>query len=531
MQVILSGHSIDIQYIKDLKAGRLRQDATITPETISAAYARISRYPEPVPALRAKARQDVEKARKSNRIIVFQMGHHSVAEHVQLNFDILGISRLALEALEDSRLCSYTEKSQRYITLEGDYVVPDELDEVQRRLLHTTVNRQVQFYREAFAVLHDYQMRLHPEMSRSKRERDVVEGWAKEDARYCLALATEAQLGFSANARNVEYIIRKLRYHELAEVRTLSHLLFDAASEVAPSLIVLSDPEKFYGAFGRRVSDDYYRYFYRKSPTINSVCKDLMPLGSSDGLLRSGRFGYVKLVDYTPEPDVKIAAALVASSSSSCIDACLGEVRRLREQSPDKFKELVLSPFEHACEYDPAPREFEFASFTFEAVISASCFAQLKRHRMMSILKQNYDPSYGITIPASIEETGLDKGLAEVAEASEESFYRVEKTRGTGVASYFLTNGHRRRVVVNCNLRQLYHMARLRMDPHAQWDIRLLTSSMVELAGCVCPVASALACGKGGYGEKKAAIFGARGVEVQSAGALKYAELPEQEEK
>ena len=40
-----------------------------------------------------------------------------------LVFDILGCSRLAIEALEWHRLCSYTEKSQRYITLDGDFVV------------------------------------------------------------------------------------------------------------------------------------------------------------------------------------------------------------------------------------------------------------------------------------------------------------------------------------------------------------------------------------------------------------------------
>ena len=40
----------------------------------------ISRYPEPVPELREKAREEVESARKSNRTIVFGLGHHSVAD-------------------------------------------------------------------------------------------------------------------------------------------------------------------------------------------------------------------------------------------------------------------------------------------------------------------------------------------------------------------------------------------------------------------------------------------------------------------
>ena len=35
--------------------------------------------------------------------------------------------------------------------------------------------------------------------------------------------------------------------------------------------------------------------------------------------------------------------------------------------------------------YDAAPREFEHVGLTFELVISATCFAQVKRHRMATI--------------------------------------------------------------------------------------------------------------------------------------------------
>lgn len=46
------------------------------------------------------------------------MGHSSIAEHAVFNLDILGVSRLAVETIERFRLCSYTEKSQRYVRLE-----------------------------------------------------------------------------------------------------------------------------------------------------------------------------------------------------------------------------------------------------------------------------------------------------------------------------------------------------------------------------------------------------------------------------
>ena len=121
MKVVLAGYNIDKEVIDDLKRHSPPRD-DVTPETLSASYARISRDPRPADKLRAVARREVERARRSNRTIIFKMGHHSVAEHAVFNFDIIGISRLALEEIEKFRLCSYTEKSQRYIMLGDDFV-------------------------------------------------------------------------------------------------------------------------------------------------------------------------------------------------------------------------------------------------------------------------------------------------------------------------------------------------------------------------------------------------------------------------
>ena len=69
---------------------------------MSSSYARISRDKRDIGEIRADARKDVEKARNSNKNIVFGMCHHSVAEHVKVNLDVLRLSRLAVEALEEA---------------------------------------------------------------------------------------------------------------------------------------------------------------------------------------------------------------------------------------------------------------------------------------------------------------------------------------------------------------------------------------------------------------------------------------------
>jgi len=498
LQVILAGHTLDRELVRALRAGELPAEAEPTPETISAAYARISRAPEPVPELRAQARRDVAAARRSNRTIVFRMGHHSVAEHVLLNFDVLGVSRLALEALEDARLCSYTEKSQRYVTFGGEHVVPQEFDAADREHFERLVGEQVAFYRKAFERLHEWQRRRHPELRRTKLGQETVEGWAKEDARYALGLATETQLGFSANARNVEYVIRKLRYHPLAEVRGLSRALFDAASEVAPSLIILSDPERFREAFGREVSDAFLR---RGRETIERLGREAMagaPAVATEGRPRDGD---VTLVDGTPEPDVAVAAALLHAASGRPWSDCRERARALGETGRSA---LVREALADLSEFDAVPREFEHAWFTMEAVLSAACYGQLKRHRMMTMTPQAYDPGLGITVPEAVSEVGLEGELRALADRSANAWARLV-SRHPRAADYVLLNAHRRRVLVTLNLREVYHVARLRMDRHAQWDIRRVVGSIVALACRVAPAAAALACGKDEYAARRAA--------------------------
>jgi len=56
--------------------------------------------------------------------------------------------------------------------------------------------------------------------------------------------------------------------------------------------------------------------------------------------------------------------------------------------------------------HDSVWREFETVQFVFEIVLSASCYAQLKRHRIATLLSQPYDPGLGISIPKHLSGRG-----------------------------------------------------------------------------------------------------------------------------
>jgi flavin-dependent thymidylate synthase len=487
MRVVLAGYNVDRDVLDELKK-KSPERLDVTPETLSASYARISRDPRPADELRRSARAEVEKARRSNQTIIFKMGHHSVAEHAVFNFDLIGLSRLAIEAVERFRLCSFTEKSQRYITLGDDFVVPEEIVSAGRRdLFVAAVRSQNAFYHKLYGKLKPHVFGRHPGLAALSKNHMLLDGWAKEDARYAVSLATEGQLGLTVNARNLELMIRRFAAHSLAEVRELGRRLYELARDVAPSIILFAEATDF---DARTYSD-----FAAASAEIEG--------GPAEGAgppapAKARRLGdaEVRLVDRTEDGDVRILAALRHSVSGETYPECLSVIRALGRGGRAS---LVKKAFEYMEFYDVPLREFEYADLTFELAVSASCFAQLKRHRMATLTAQDYDPALGVTVPPSIVDVGLKKEFKAIVDETNAVHAGLQKEIGPA-ADYLLTNAHRRRCLLKVNVRELYHVARLREDPTAQWDIRRISGKMSALARRVMPLACLLLGSKESYG-------------------------------
>jgi flavin-dependent thymidylate synthase len=481
VKIILAGYNIDHEVIRE--CGAVPEGAErLTPETLCAAYARISRNPLPVDELRAEARSEVEKSRRSNRTIVFEMGHSSIAEHAVFNVDILDVSRLAVEEIEKFRLCSYTEKSQRYIRLEDDFVVPREVrDGGLEKVFVDTVIEQNALYHELYAALKKHLFEKHHDLAADPRTRSTVDGWAKEDARYIVSLATHAQLGMTLNARNLELMLRRSAAHPLAEINEYGRNLYEATVGIAPSLIRYIEATPF----DRETRDELKRLAAALNPREATQTDNRI----------SVRDGNVTLVHATPGGDETIVAALLHSSSDLTLEECVAAARAMDSGKKD---EIVRAACRRMQSYDPPLREFEHAGFLFEATVSASCFAQLKRHRMATITCQEYDPSLGVTIPPSIGAVGMEERFLETISRTEAAYRRIREVSPVA-APYLLTNAHRKRVAIRVNARELYHISRLREDRHAQWDIRETAERMVRLGKKSMPLALMLAAGKDAF--------------------------------
>jgi len=489
MKVILAGFNVDLDALKEYK----KKNVILTPESISAAYARISRSPKPVDKLRQESSKEVAKARRSNRTIIFEMGHHSVAEHAVFNFDIIGISRLAVEELEKFRLCSYTEKSQRYVTLQGDFVIPTVLKNSSLKNDYLNmIKLQNDYYRKLDKKISAYNLRKNAGLAKNRKNEKTLKNSAKEDARYILSLATQAQLGATINARNLELMIRRFASHNLKEINELGKKLYVLVHKIAPSIILFHKANDY----DQKTYPELRKYARRLEvppPPISSPLK-----GEDNG------GGDVELVDYTPDGDNRILAALLFRTSKRSYRDAMRCVRNL-----PKKKKVAL--FKKTCErmelYDVLLREFEFTNLTFSLIVSGGCFGQLKRHRIVSLTCQGYEPELGLTIPESVIQVGEEKEFTRIAKKSAAVYKKIEK-KHPGVGSYILTNAHRKRVLLNVNLRELYHISRLREDPTAQWDIRYKANKMSKLAKKVMPITTLLLGGKSNYPKIYSKLFG-----------------------
>ncbi|MDD3803442.1 MAG: FAD-dependent thymidylate synthase [bacterium] len=420
MKVLLSGFNIDRDGLGNKE---------LTPETISAAYARISRSEKDIPSLREEARCDVAKSRKSNESIVFGLGHSSIAEHAVFNFDLMGVSRAAIEHIQRHRLASYTEKSQRYVSFDTGYHIPEEIEDDKKALTKykSFCDRCFDEYSKAQKIL------LENDFSRTE---------SNEDARYFLPLSAYTQCGMTINGRSLEYLISDLRSQDSYELNSIGNKLADQISGVAPSIIKYTEKREIFKKIFMNVN-----YAFPKE-NVGSLTFSKNHEKELCGILNFSRKG----------KKFKIPAAL-------------------SDEDRDFIERLLID----LNEYDRIPREFELPEAMFIAYCSASCFAQLKRHRMSTVITQAYSLKESPYIPDSFLKTNLPEVLHLLSKLSLKTDIELRK-KNPQILQYSALNASKRAVFVKMNSRELYHFIRLRSDIHAQLEIRRIADLIASRA-------------------------------------------------
>lgn len=175
----------------------------------------------------------------------------------------------------------------------------------------------------------------------------------------------------------------------------------------------------------------------------------------------------VTVLDFTPDP-----MALVGR----CAGVCYGKADAKPERARNCYLHGHMSVFEHAK-----------ATFLVEGV-SRACQNQVVRHRLAaySVESQRYCKlDGGSDWYMEPEAVVSDPGLRAAYEAHMEAGARLYADLVEGGvrpedARFVLPNAARTTMAVTMDLRELDHFCKVRMDPHAQWEVRWLAGAMLD---------------------------------------------------
>jgi len=154
--------------------------------------------------------------------VIVGMGHHSVIEHATYTFSVEGVSRALTHQLVRHRLASYSQQSQRYVSMDhANYIVPP------------CIKKDVKAENE-FRQLMERIWEVYRGLSNSVEV---------EDARYVLPNACATNITITMNARELIHFF-SLRCCNRAqwEIREVADEMLRVVKKVSPSIFKDAGP-------------------------------------------------------------------------------------------------------------------------------------------------------------------------------------------------------------------------------------------------------------------------------------------------
>ncbi|MEC9309210.1 MAG: FAD-dependent thymidylate synthase [Chloroflexota bacterium] len=425
----------------------------LTEEQIAVAFAMTSRRPEPFDEIADQVSK--EKAADFHERWVLGYGHASVAEHAVVHLALENVSRLACDALEDNRLASYTEKSSRYQVLDkGSYYFPKELLN-ERELAgkySLACDELFDLYSRLIDGSIDYLRTIYPQREKERGTAYALRlrREATDTCRSVLPASTLTNVGITANARVLEHAISKLMSGSLTEEREVGLEIREQSRTITPTLIKYAEENTYLKSVAQnKWGDDTFRSTASKRGPLDS------PVTAS-------------LISWDENAESKLATALLYSRSSETYAQVSSRVSSMTDKEIDA---VISSSIVAIGAHDAPTREFEMVNYTFEFLMDYGAYREYKRHRMQSYIPQVLTVQNGYRTLELIEQSGLNPIYEETLDRVDRVYTDLESWSPI-VAQYLVTHGHYCRILAQMNLRECYHLFKLRSADLAHFSIR-----------------------------------------------------------
>ena len=430
----------------------------LTEEQLAVVFAMTSRRPEPFDKIAQVV--TTQKAADFHERWVLNYGHSSVAEHAIIHMDVENLSRLACDTLEDNRLASYTEKSSRYQLIDkGYYHIPAELKGHPLHLLYVDAcNALFTDYQKLVDGLQEYLPTVRP---RRDNEQDNpynlrIRREATDTARFLLPAATLTNVGVTLNARSMEHAIRKLLSSDLAEEQALGRVLKEQGHTITPTLIKYADRSD-YLVLSRNAQREAAQPYTESS---NSPAAE------------------ATLVHWDPDAEAKVAVALLYRFTNQPYTKIWKHVQAM---TPNRLEGVIDGALERLGPHDVPVRELETVDYTFDLLMDYGAYREFKRHRMQTYIPQPPTVEHGYVVPPLVKDAGLEAQFHQTMHRAEAAFQTMHRELPE-IAQYLVTHAHKRRVLSKMNLRECYHLFKLRTSPTTHFSLVWVIRRAMELA-------------------------------------------------
>jgi thymidylate synthase ThyX len=406
-----------------------------------------------------------------------EYGDDSVAQLGGVHLACEQVSNVLSKVIERSRLMSYLEQSTRYVPYDsrlatGHYRYFRDQAVLDSPLGARYVGEMDGMFDTYAALLPEMQAWLsrryaRPEGTSEVAYRRSVRAKALDVLRGLLPAGSLSNVGVYGSGQAYEMLLLRLASHPLPEARDYGDMMLEELRKVIPSFLQRID---------RRDRGGVWRdYLSERRRATAEIVERLWPGAKSE---YGDRGASVKLTDYDPDGEEKVAAAIIFEAGGCSDQESLVRARSLSfEDKAALFRAYVG---ERSNRRHRPGRAFERTSYRFEVVSDYGAFRDLQRHRMLTVEWQELSPDLGFELPLEVEEAGLASRFVESLERSA-SLYEAMRERFASQAPYAVALAYRVRYVMEMNAREAMHVLELRSGEQGHPSYRRVAQEMHRL--------------------------------------------------
>lgn len=415
----------------------------------------------------------LERAEDLYEKVFLEYGDDSVAQLGGVHLACEQASNILTKILEWGRLMSYLEQSTRYISYDARlggryrfYRDPEVLVSPLGTRYVGDMDRMFDAYSTAVNTVTNH-VRDTIERNPDDSEfiyRQATRAKALDATRGMLPAASLSNLGIYGTGQAYEALLLRMRAHPLPEAQQYAALMLHELRKVIPSFLRRVDlPDR-----GGRWSE----YLATTQADTTELVDQLFggtPVEPSPE---------VALVDFDPDAEDKLLAAICYSRSTLSETVLLDRVRKL---GVDERASLIRAYVGERDNRRHRPgRAFERVDYRFDVLSDYGAFRDLQRHRLLTIEWQSLTPNHGYTKPELIDAAGMGGLFDETMERSARLFDDM-RPRFPQQASYAVSMAYRLRYVMQFNAREAMHMLELRSSPQGHPSYRRVALEMHRL--------------------------------------------------